>query len=121
MGICKNYRAINCTLSLQAGFYRYPFDAQLNQCGKAGACSAATYSVIGMQLARHASNNTSSREGNWAFYPRIYGTGVPEMTGSTADVHEGFVESAKQKCPRAGRIAFCRFHNARRARNSPCK
>jgi type 1 fimbria pilin len=78
MGICKNHCAINCTLSLQAGLYRYPFDAQLNQCGKAAACSAATYSVIGMQLARHASDNTSSREGNWAFYPRIYGTGVPE-------------------------------------------
>jgi len=41
--------------------YRCSSVAQLNECGKPAACGAATYSVIGRQLAGQALNNTSSR------------------------------------------------------------
>ncbi|QHC89396.1 hypothetical protein PchlR47_14060 [Pseudomonas chlororaphis] len=40
--------------------YRCSSVAQLNECGKPAACGAATYSVIGRQLAGQALNNTSS-------------------------------------------------------------
>jgi hypothetical protein len=36
---------------------------------------------------RSASDNTSSRVGNWAFYARILGTFVPEMTSREASSH----------------------------------
>jgi hypothetical protein len=41
--------------------YRCSSVAQLNECGKARACGAATYSVIGTQWSGGASDNTSSR------------------------------------------------------------
>jgi hypothetical protein len=41
--------------------YRCSSVAQLNECGKPAACGAATYSVIGRQLAGQALDNTSSR------------------------------------------------------------
>ena len=73
--------------------YRCSSVAQLNECGKARACSAATYSVIGTQLKACASNNTSSRVGNWAFYARICGTFVPEMTSTAPNVHDTFSDT----------------------------
>jgi len=66
--------------SIAQGFYGYPFDAQLTQCGKARACGAATYSVIGMQLKLHASNNTSSHVENWTFYAWLCRICVLNMT-----------------------------------------
>jgi len=51
--------------------YRCSSVAQLNECGKARACGAATYSVNGTLLAPCATINTSSRAGNWGNSSRI--------------------------------------------------
>jgi len=39
------------------------------------------------------SNNTSSRMGFWAFYARIDGTSVPEMTSNTSVVHDSLADT----------------------------
>lgn len=74
-------------LSATQCLYRCSSVAQLNECGKAHSCDAATYSVIGTLLRRSASNNTSSRTGKWRFSVRFCGTSVPEMTSNTLPVH----------------------------------
>jgi len=79
----KSARAMNC-----AGLYRYPFDAQLNECDNVPACGAATYSVIGTQLAPCAPNNTSSRTAKRPVKARFCAIFVLEMTSNTSDVHD---------------------------------
>jgi hypothetical protein len=78
MGICKNDwpRTAQC-------LYGCSSVAQLNESGKAHACGAATYSVIGTLLKARAPINTSSRREKWRFYVGFYGTCVPEMTSNT--------------------------------------
>jgi hypothetical protein len=83
MGICKN----DCQGNRQC-LYGCSSVAQLNECGKGCACSAATYSVNGTQRAACALNNTSSRVAKRAFYARFYGTCVPKMTSNTPNDHD---------------------------------
>jgi hypothetical protein len=89
--------------------YGYPFDAQLNQCGKACACGPATYSVNGTQRAPNASDNTSSRTGKWASKARFYGTSVLKMTDQSHFVLDMFSDINTRKQCAIGAMSIGRF------------
>jgi hypothetical protein len=96
--------------------------AQLNDCGKGHACSAATYSVNGTQRAAGASNNISSRVEKRALYARFYGTCVPEVTSNAGSVHDTSSDTQPSRNSRGlAESSFIAFTTLAEPGFSPCK